>query len=180
MSLRDHFSYDIKIIKTIEKYIKLYSHDSKLSKRRSKFIYNSIKRRNSCIIAPEASFGKNICIVHPQSITIGKSAHLGNNIILYQGVQIIANFAKHLFDETKNPKHQATIGDNVILCANCIIIGNINIGNNCIIGAGAIVTKSVPDNSMVVGVNVIRPNNYDNSEIVKRLTTKSKTLFFEE
>lgn len=35
--------------------------------------------------------------------------------------------------------------------ANVCIIGKIRIGNNVIIGAGAVVTKDVPDNSVVVG-----------------------------
>lgn len=42
-----------------------------------------------------------------------------------------------------------TIGNNV--GANVCIIGKIRIGNNVIIGAGAVVTKNVPDNSVVVG-----------------------------
>lgn len=35
--------------------------------------------------------------------------------------------------------------------ANAVVIGNITIGNNVIIGAGAVVTKNVPDNCIVVG-----------------------------
>lgn len=34
---------------------------------------------------------------------------------------------------------------------NSVIIGNIIIGNNVVIGAGSVVTKSVPDNCVVVG-----------------------------
>lgn len=103
---------------------------------------------------------------------------MGNNLLIYQGVQIIANFAYWIYDETKNPKHHATIGDNTILCANCMIIGNIIIGENCIIGAGAIVTKSVPDNSLVIGVNQVKPNHYDNKEIINQIKVKDKTLFY--
>lgn len=44
-----------------------------------------------------------------------------------------------------------TIGDNVILGANVIIIGDICIGDNVIVGAGCVVTKNVPDNCIVVG-----------------------------
>lgn len=38
------------------------------------------------------------------------------------------------------------------MCAGSIIIGNVKIGNNVMIGTGAVVTKEVPDNSVVVGV----------------------------
>lgn len=44
-----------------------------------------------------------------------------------------------------------TIGNNVTVGANVCIIGNIHIGDNVIIGAGCVVTKDVPDNSIVVG-----------------------------
>lgn len=44
-----------------------------------------------------------------------------------------------------------TIGDNVYIAANATVIGGITIGNNVIIGAGSVVTKDVPDNSVVVG-----------------------------
>lgn len=47
----------------------------------------------------------------------------------------------------KRPK----IGNNVSIYTGAIVIGDITIGNNCSIGAGAVVTKSIPDNCVVVG-----------------------------
>lgn len=44
-----------------------------------------------------------------------------------------------------------TIGDNVSLGANVVIIGGIKIGNNVTIGAGSVVVKDIPDNSVAVG-----------------------------
>lgn len=44
-----------------------------------------------------------------------------------------------------------TIGDNVSLGANVVIIGGVHIGNNVTIGAGSVVVKDVPDNAVVVG-----------------------------
>ena len=45
-----------------------------------------------------------------------------------------------------------TIGDNVHIGWNAIIMPNVHIGNNVVIGAGAVVTKDIPDNSVAVGV----------------------------
>ena len=53
------------------------------------------------------------------------------------------------------------IGDNVDVGSNVVIIGSINIGNNVIIGAGTVLTKSVPENSVVVG-NPARIIKHDN------------------
>ena len=45
---------------------------------------------------------------------------------------------------------QITI-DNVSINANSVVIGKITIGDNVVVGAGSVVTKSVPDNCVVVG-----------------------------
>ena len=41
--------------------------------------------------------------------------------------------------------------DNVFIGCNTTILGNVRIGSNVIIGAGSVVTKDIPDNSLVVG-----------------------------
>ena len=43
------------------------------------------------------------------------------------------------------------IGDNVFVGNNCILLPGIEIGNKCIIGAGAVVSNSIPSNSVVAG-----------------------------
>lgn len=48
------------------------------------------------------------------------------------------------------------IGNNVKVFAGAIIVGGITIGDNAVIGAGAVVTKDVPANTLVVGA----PNRY--------------------
>jgi UDP-3-O-[3-hydroxymyristoyl] glucosamine N-acyltransferase len=46
----------------------------------------------------------------------------------------------------------ALIGENTIIQPNVFIGNNVKIGDNCVIGAGSVVTKSFPDNSIIVGV----------------------------
>jgi len=41
--------------------------------------------------------------------------------------------------------------DNVEILTNAVIVGGITIGNNCVIGPGAVVFKDIPDNCVVVG-----------------------------
>jgi len=61
--------------------------------------------------------------------------------------------ANHSFVDLK--KHEKVskikIGKNVWLGSNCVVLPEVIIGNNSIIGAGSIVTKSFPKNSIVVG-----------------------------
>ncbi len=46
---------------------------------------------------------------------------------------------------------RVTIGDDVFIGANAIILPGVTIGNRVMIGAGAVVSKDIPDNSVVVG-----------------------------
>lgn len=63
-------------------------------------------------------------------------------------------------DQKSKELLRPTIGDNVTLGANVMILGDIHIGNNVIVGGGSVITKSVPDNCVVVGnpARIIRKN----------------------
>ena len=45
-----------------------------------------------------------------------------------------------------------TVGNNVFIGNRCLILPGVAIGNNVVIGAGSIVTKDIPDDSVAVGV----------------------------
>lgn len=80
------------------------------------------------------------CINHYGGIVIGQSARIGTNFNIRHSLTI-----GHVNGKTP------TIGNNVFVGANVVIIGGINIGDNCVIGAGSVVVNSIPDNSVVVG-----------------------------
>ena len=44
------------------------------------------------------------------------------------------------------------VGDNCYFGVGCTILGPVKIGNNVVVGAGAVVTKDIPDNCTVAGV----------------------------
>lgn len=50
------------------------------------------------------------------------------------------------------PECTPIIGDNVHICTGAVVLGDIRIGNDVIIGANAVVVKDVPDHSIVAGV----------------------------
>lgn len=52
-----------------------------------------------------------------------------------------------------------TVGDNVWIGANTVVLGGVTIGENTVIGAGSVVTKDIPANVIAVGVpcRVMRP-----------------------
>ena len=64
----------------------------------------------------------------------------------------------------RNGHEFPNIGDNCYIASNSVVIGGITIGNNCTVGAGAVVTKDVPDNAVVVG-NPARILKYNQSNM---------------
>ena len=80
---------------------------------------------------------KNLQIIHPIGVVITKEAKFGNNCRIYQNTTI----------GQKNGM-APTIGNNVEIFANSVVIGNVHIGDNSIIGAGSVVTKDIPANEV--------------------------------
>jgi acetyltransferase-like isoleucine patch superfamily enzyme len=82
---------------------------------------------------------------------------IGSHVNLAQGITVTA--LNHNFsDEEKRIDEQGisttpvTIGDDIWIGANAVILPGVNIGNHSVVAAGAIVTKDVPPHSLVAGV----------------------------
>lgn len=76
---------------------------------------------------------------------------IGNNVTLAPRVHILCHDAstKQFLNLTKIGR--VTIGDNVFVGAECVILPGVTIGNNVIIGANSTVTHNIPDNSVYAG-----------------------------
>jgi serine O-acetyltransferase len=106
---------------------------------------SQVSRLLTCIeIHPGAKIGKRVFIDHGFGVVIGETAVVGDDVTIYQGVTLGGTGGE------KGKRHP-TIGNGVVIGAEAIILGNIKIGDNARIGAGAVVTKPVPANSTVVG-----------------------------
>lgn len=99
--------------------------------------------------------GGGIRFAHYSCIIINEYCKIGHDVTIFQGVTIGGSRGKGI----------PTIGNNVVLAAGAIVIGNVNIGNDVFIGAGAVVTKNVEDGAVVVG-NPARVINYNGAEKV--------------
>lgn len=89
--------------------------------------------------------GKGLRLPHCGSIVVHKDAVIGDNCEIMQCVTIGNNILK-------SREKVARIGDGVILCSGCKVIGDVTIGAGTVVGANAVVTKSFPDNVVVAGV----------------------------
>ena len=89
--------------------------------------------------------------------TIIGPVKIGNNVNLAQGITVTAlnhNFSNHntRIDEQGVSTNPVTIGDDIWIGANAVILPGVNIGNHSVVAAGAVVTKDVPAHSLVAGM----------------------------
>ncbi len=96
-------------------------------------------------IHPGAVIGPGFFIDHGMGVVIGETAEIGADVTIYHGVTLGGT-------SLNKGKRHPTIGDRVVIGAGAKVLGNITIGSDSRIGANAVVVKSVPENSVVVGV----------------------------
>lgn len=88
-----------------------------------------------------ADIGTGLKINHGVGTVIGARCRIGNNCTIHQCCT--------LGDRNGG---RPVLGDNVTVYAGSLILGEICIGDNSIIGANSVVMKSYPDNSVIVGI----------------------------
>ncbi len=96
-------------------------------------------------IHPAATLGPRLFIDHGAGVVVGETATVGADVTLYHGVTL---GGRSLGTERRHP----TVGDRVIVGAGAKVLGPIEVGDDSRIGANAVVAKSVPPDSVVVGV----------------------------
>ncbi len=90
--------------------------------------------------------GPNFQLGHGHGLVVHPNTTIGANCLLRQTTSI---GDRGLWEDPDD--NAPTIGDNVNIGANVVILGPISVGSNTIIGAGSVVVKDVPDGAIVVG-----------------------------
>jgi len=119
-----------------------------LGKHSAMFLWHLNYFLHSCHIPPELKVGPGFFLPHPTGIVLGLSS-IGKNCSIYQNVTI---GLKDLVQVEMHSDLFPVLGDNVVIAAGAVILGQIKIGNNVRIGANAVVLSDVPDNATAVGV----------------------------
>ncbi len=96
-------------------------------------------------IHPGAKIGPGFFIDHGMGVVIGETAEVGADVTIYHGVTLGGTSLSH-------GKRHPTLGDRVVVGAGAKLLGAIEVGDDCRIGANSVLVKSVPPNSVVVGV----------------------------
>ena len=103
-------------------------------------------------IHPDAKIGKNLFIDHGMGVVIGETSEIGDNVTIYHMVTLGGISPSINSDDQRNTKRHPTLMDNVVVGSGAQILGPVVVGKNAKIGANAVVTKDVDENSVMVGI----------------------------
>lgn len=109
----------------------------------ARHIRGRIRRHYGCYLAPTSRVGAAVYLPHPVGVVVGDNAVIGSGVTLYQHVTI---------GQDGTAGRCPRIGDGVVIFAGAVVIGDIEIGEGAIIGANAVVKRSVPPRRVAVGV----------------------------
>lgn len=121
--------------------------------RFASYLLYKLEKEHGVFIHRSAQLAKDITFPHPTGIVIGSGVIIERNVTIYQ--QVTLGGARK-GDYSKN--NYPFVCKNTTIYAGAKILGKIRIGENCVIGANAVVTKDVPDNHVATGIPArIRP-----------------------
>lgn len=110
----------------------------------------------------------NLTILDVGKVTIGNNVQIAPNVSIYT-----AGHPAH--PDSRNTGYEygipITIGDNVWIGGNVVILPGVNIGNNVVIGAGSVVTKDIPDNMIAVG---------NPCKVVREITEEDRKFYYKD
>lgn len=135
-----------KLIRSINRARSLYESGSPVKRKLAMLIKFRNRIVYACDIGVTAHIAESCTFYHcGLGVVIGNSAVIGENCDIYQNVTIGAR--ETIDGEHPNPR----IGNNVMIGAGAILLGDITIGDGAVIGAGAVVLRSVPEKAVVAG-----------------------------
>lgn len=114
----------------------------------------------------------NFTVLDEGKVTIGKNVFIGPNVSLLTPIHPLRFQERNAFFNEKTGRVTnieragfITIGDNCWLGGGVTVCPNVRIGEGCVIGAGSVVTRDIPPNSLAVGnpCRVIRPITEEDS-----------------
>ncbi len=127
-----------------------------------------------CDYGTHISIGKNFfanyncTIIDVAKVTIGDNCQFAPNVSIYT--------AGHpLHPEIRNTLYEygihVTIGNNVWIGGNSVVLPGVNIGDNCVIGAGSVVTKDIPPWSLTAG---------NPCHVIRKITEADREFYYKD
>ncbi len=110
----------------------------------------------------------NCTIIDVAKVTIGDNCQLAPNVAIYT-----AGHPVH--PDSRNSLYEygigVTIGDNVWIGGNTVILPGVHIGSNTVIGAGSVVTKDIPDWVIAAG---------NPCKVIRKITEDDRKYYYKD
>lgn len=126
------------------KYYRMQQESKGIKQLFCRLILRCFRNRYHLEIPNGLNIGGGFYIGHPYGITINPGTVIGKNVNIHKGVTIGM--------ENRGPRKGApSIGDEVWIGINSVIVGAIKIGNDVLIAPNSYVNRDIPDHSIVFG-----------------------------
>lgn len=122
--------------------------------RHSSENYCRFLRKSGVVVGKNTHFDSKTCkidLTRPSLIKIGSNCFFNEDFTLLTH-DWVTNVFLNTGRQFLNSSGRVTIGDNVSFGQRVTVLKGVTIGDNCFIGAGSVVTKDIPSNSVAVGV----------------------------
>lgn len=110
----------------------------------------------------------NCMIVDVAKVTIGDNCQMTPNVAIYTAGHPVHPAARNTMYEYGI---EVTIGDNVWIGGNTVVVPGVHIGSNTVIGAGSVVTKDIPDWCVAAG---------NPCKVIRKITKEDKKFYFRD
>lgn len=118
---------------------------------RLSFRSDDVPARIGCSPIGRLEIGDQCFINGGATIYASKSITIGPHCLIGENVTIIDRSFHELEEGDKSDFRSISIGRNVWLAKNAMILPGVELGDHCVVGAGSVVTKSFPARSLVAG-----------------------------
>lgn len=135
--------------------------------------YSHVRERRNLTVGKGTGISPNVSFRNGERIVMGRDCHIGERCYLWAGdstgriilgdfvsiaPEVFITASDYKFEAGKpfrqQPKNERDIriGNDVWLGAQVVVVAGVSIGDGCIVGAGAVVTKDLPAGSIAAGV----------------------------
>ena len=141
----------------------LWTHDLRFLGR---FVSQTARFLSGIEIHPGATIGKRFFIDHGDGVVIGETAHIGDDVTLYQAVTLGGIAPSVDSHKQVDQKRHPTLEDGVIVGSGAQVLGPITVGADARIGANAVVTRDVQPGVTAVGIpaRVVMPRDKEHAK----------------
>ena len=161
--LKQNFLYpEVKVCCQYRKAVYYIKNGSFFMRNLWKLKWLKIRRKSKVQISLNAKIGAGFRLVHDGTRVIVAGVNIGEDCAA--GVNVIIGY---VIKDNRSEGGAPEIGDRVYIGHNSTIVGRIKIGNDVLIAPNSYVNKDVPDNSIVIGNNIIIPKEKPSRNYIK-------------